>query len=479
MVMNPNIFRTYDIRGVADTDLKDKVVYKLGQAYGTYISGKWEVGSGKWEVGSGKLEIGIGQDVRLSSPRIAKALIQGIIDTGVNVVDLGVIPTPVLYFSIFHYNYDGGIMVTGSHNPKEYNGFKVLKGKETIYGEEIQKLRKLIETENFMQGKGKLTKKEPVADYINFVKGKIKINPPQAEKKLVIDPGNGTCGPIASQIFKDLGCEIECIHCEPDGNFPAHLPDPTIPEYTQDLIKRVRNTKADFGIGYDGDGDRIGVIDELGNIIWGDKLLGLFAKPVLKEYPGAPIIFEVKCSEGLIEYIKSLGGRPLMWKTGHSLIKAKMKEENSPLAGEMSGHMFFADNYYGYDDAIFASLRLLEILASEKRTLSELISEIPAYYSTPEIRIDSEDELKFELVDKIKNYFKSKYPVIDIDGARIKFKDGWGLVRASNTQPILVLRFEAKTKKRLEEIKKEVTDKLLGTMDKHQYYKSEILISKS
>ncbi len=447
-MINPNIFRTYDIRGIADTDLNDEVVYKLGQAYGTYIHLK---------IKSEKLKIGIGQDVRLSSPRIAETFIRGVVSTGVSVINIGIVPTPILYFSIFHYDYDGGVMITGSHNPKEYNGFKVLCGKDTIYGDEIQELRKLIEKGDFKTGKGIVTNETPVSDYTNLIKEKVAISNP---KRVVLDPGNGTCGPLASQVFKELGSEVECINCEPDGNFPAHLPDPTIPKYTKDLIKKVLSNKADFGVGYDGDGDRIGAVDELGNIIWGDKLLGLFAKYVLKNHPGAQILFEVKCSQGLVEYIKSLGGKPLMWKTGHSLIKAKMKEVNSPLAGEMSGHMFFADNYYGYDDAIFASLKLLEILSEEDKPLSELISEIPSYYSTPEIRIDSRDDIKFSIVEKMKEYFKSKYPTIDIDGVRIQFPGGWGLVRASNTQPILVLRFEGNTETKLEEITKEVTDKL-------------------
>ncbi len=447
-MVNPNIFRVYDIRGIANVDLKDEVVYKLGQAYGTYI---------KLKTQNSKLKVSVGQDVRLSSPRIAEKFIQGVLSTGVSVVDIGTVPTPILYFSVFHYGYDGGVMITGSHNPREYNGFKILCGKETIYGDEIQKLKKLIEKNDFKSGKGVLTDKEPISEYISFIKKKVEIS---HSKRVVIDPGNGTCGPIASQVFRELGSEVECIHCEPDGNFPAHLPDPTIPEYMEDLIKKVQEVGADFGVGYDGDGDRIGVVDELGNIIWGDKLLGIFAKYVLKKHPGAPILFEVKCSQGLVEYIESLGGKPLMWKTGHSLIKAKMREVSSPLAGEMSGHMFFADNYYGYDDAIFASIRMLEILSRKEEPLSKLISEIPSYYSTPEIRVDCSDEVKFGIVEKIKEYFKSKYAVIDIDGVRVQFSDGWGLVRASNTQPVLVLRFEGRTKTRLEEIRKEVMNKL-------------------
>lgn len=447
-MFNPEIFRTYDIRGLADTELTDEVVYKLGLSYGAYAKDKTH---------NPKLKISVGRDIRLSSERISKSLIKGLLDSGIDVVDVGMVPTPVLYFSVFYYKYDGGIMITGSHNPKEYNGFKILIGNETIYGEEIQELKGYMDKNLPADGKGILAENNPIPDYINLLKTKIKIKSPC---KIVIDPGNGTCGPIASKLFKELGCDVECINCEPDGHFPAHLPDPTIPEFMAGLISRIKETKANFGIGYDGDGDRIGVVDELGNIIWGDRLLGVFAKYVLKDVPKASIIFEVKCSQGLVEYINSYGGNPVMWKTGHSLIKAKMKELNSPLAGEMSGHMFFAHNYYGYDDAVLASIKVLEIFSIEKRPFSEIVKEIPSYYATPEIRVDSEDKIKFQLVDKVKEYFKSKYPVIDIDGVRVQFSDGWGLVRASNTQPVLVLRFEAKTEARLGEIKNEVMGKL-------------------
>ncbi len=450
MRVNPNIFRTYDIRGVADRDLTDEVVYLLGKAYGTYITHH-------------SPDIAVARDVRLSSKRIRDFLVRGLIDSGMNVTDYGVVPTPLLYFSLFHYKQDGGIMITGSHNPKEYNGFKICKGKETIYGDEIQKLREIIEKGEFAKGKGGSPRGKIIApeniveDYISLVKSKIEIKRP---KKVILDPGNGIAGPIAKRLFSDFDSLFECIYCEPDGNFPNHLPDPTIPEFMEDLRKKVINNACDFGVGYDGDGDRLGVIDDKGNIIWGDKLLCLYSKEILQTKPGASIIFEVKCSEGLIEYIKAHGGNPLMWKTGHSLIKAKMRETGAPLAGEMSGHMFFADNYYGYDDAIFASLRLLEMLSREERPLSEIVSEIPYYYSTPEIRIDTPDEDKFNIVEKLRSHFKKDYEVIDIDGARIKFKDGWGLVRASNTQPVLVLRFEAKTEEALEEIKSKVMGKL-------------------
>ena len=439
-MVNPNIFRTYDIRGMAASDLPDEVVELIGKAYGTLL------GDDKPK------RVTLGRDVRLSSERIREALIKGMTSAGLKVIDIGVVPTPVLYFSIFHYDTDGGIMITGSHNPKEYNGFKICKGKETIYGEEIKKIEKIIREGSFVHGKGSVEQRNIIDEYVAALKKKINI---KGTKKIIIDPGNGTCGSIAMRLFEELGCSVECINCEPDGNFPKHLPDPTIPKYMEELKYRVLERGAAFGVGYDGDGDRIGVIDEKGNIIWGDKLLGIFATKILERNPGAPILFDVKCSEGLIEYIKQLGGKPIMWKTGHSLIKAKMKEVDAPVAGEMSGHMFFAENF-GYDDAIFASLKLLEF----DRPVGELASRIPYYYSTPEIRIDSTDEDKFRIVEKIKAFFKQHYEVIDIDGVRVKFDGGWGLVRASNTQPVLVLRFEAKTPARLSEIQSIVMNKL-------------------
>lgn len=445
-MINPNIFRTYDIRGIAEVDLTDEVVYLLGRAYATFIK--------RDELD----DVAIGRDVRLSSGRISNALIKGLTDSGINVTDVGVVPTPVLYFSIFHLNKQGGIMITGSHNPQEYNGLKILKGRDTIYGKDIQTLKRIIEKGKFEKGTGTLQEYDIIENYKRDVLSRINLG---KNIELIMDPGNGTCGGIADDILKKAGCAVECMNCKPDGRFPVHLPDPTIPEFVEDLRNRVIEKGVELGIGYDGDGDRIGVIDDKGRIIWGDKLLGIYAKEVLKTHPGAPIVFEVKCSLGLIEYINSLGGKPLMWKTGHSLIKAKMKEIASPLAGEMSGHMFFADNYYGYDDAIFASLRLVQILSNEERPLSCIVDEIPSYYSTPEIRVDSTDEEKFDIVERIKSHYREKgYNLIDIDGVRVDFGDGWGLVRASNTQPVLVLRFEAKTEERLKEIRKEMTELL-------------------
>lgn len=443
--MNPEIFREYDIRGLADQELTNEVVYDLGRAFGTHMRRR--------EL----QELAVGRDVRLSSPRIRETLIEGLLSTGCNVTDLGVIPTPVFYFSIIHYGKDGGMMITGSHNPVEYNGFKVCRGPTTIYGEEIQELRRLVEAQDFISGSGRLDFRDPVEEYLRELEQRISVARPL---KVVIDAGNGTAGPIATRLFQDLGCEVTPLYCEPDGRFPHHLPDPTIPECLQDLMYKVREEEADVGIGYDGDADRIGAVDDRGQIVWGDKLLALYAREVLEGTPGAKIIFDVKCSQGLVEDIEAHGGVPLMWKTGHSLIKARMREEGALLGGEMSGHMFFADNYYGYDDAIFASGRLVQLLSRTPKRFSELVAEAPAYYATPEIRVGCPDQEKFRIVEEVRDYFQSRYQTIDIDGVRVLFGDGWGLVRASNTQPILVLRFEARAEERLREIQETVLQRL-------------------
>lgn len=445
--MNDEIFRMYDIRGIADKELTDDIVELIGKAYGSMVRKK--------RIGN---EVAVGFDARKTSPRIKEALCKGIISTGIDVVDIGMSPTPLLYFTVFHYGLDGGVMVTGSHNPKEYNGLKMMIGEETLYGESIQQIKNIILKNDFMKGKGKISKKDVKDDYIEKA---LSITYPNKKLKIVIDPGNGTAGEIASRLFNSIGADFECIFCEPDGNFPNHLPDPTIPEYMESLKKKVLENNADFGIGYDGDADRIGVIDDKGDIVWGDKLLCIFSKYVLKKYPNSYIIFDVKSSQGASEFIEKIGGRPFMWKTGHSLIKAKMKELNSPLAGEMSGHIFFGGDYYGYDDAIFSSLRLYDIVSNSNKKISEMIKEIPYYYTTPEIRIETTEDKKWKIVEDVIKHFKDKYQIIGIDGARILFGDGWGLVRASNTQPVIVARFEAKDEKRLNEIK----DLVMGFID--------------
>jgi phosphomannomutase/phosphoglucomutase len=443
--INPQIFREYDIRGVVDKDLTPDVVRRLAQGFGTHM------------VALGYHELVVGRDGRLSSKSLSEAVIEGLLSTGCHVTDIGVCPTPVYYFSLFHLNKEGGMMVTGSHNPPEFNGFKISVGKSTIFGEQIQDLRQLIEKGKFASGQGKMFQYEIINLYQDYIKKNIHL---KRKTKVVIDAGNGTAGIVAGQLLTELGCDVEELYCDVDGRFPHHFPDPTIPENLKDLIERVKKTKADVGIGYDGDADRIGVVDDLGNILWGDQLMILFSRDILKSRQGATFIAEVKCSQNLFEDVKHHGGKAIMWKTGHSLIKEKMKNENAVLGGEMSGHLFFADRYFGYDDAIYASCRLVELLSGTDQKLSQLLQDVPKTSITPEIRVDCPDEIKFQVVERVKEELKKTYPIIDVDGVRVQFGDGWGLVRASNTQPVLVLRFEAPTEKRLAEIRKWVEDKV-------------------
>jgi len=438
MQINPQIYREYDIRGVVDKDLTPAIVKRLGQGFGTSM-----IQHGQWN-------LVVGRDGRLSSKSFADALTEGLLSTGCHVTDIGLCPTPVYYFSIFHLDKEGGMMVTGSHNPPEFNGFKVSVGKSTIFGEEIQNLGRLIEKGKFSSGNGSLGKEEIIRPYQDYLKKNIHL---EKKMRVVIDAGNGTAGLVAGPLLKSLGCELEELYCEVDGRFPNHFPDPTLPGNLKDLIDRVRKTRADVGIGYDGDADRIGVVDDQGNILWGDQLMILFSREILKDRKGATFVAEVKCSQNLYHDIEKHEGKAIMWKTGHSLIKEKMREERAVLGGEMSGHIFFADRYFGYDDAIYASCRLIELLSKTDKKLSQLLSDVPRTFITPEIRVDCPDEIKFKVVDIAKEALRKDYPVIDVDGARVKFEDGWGLVRASNTQPVLVLRFEALTQDRLDEIR--------------------------
>ncbi len=445
-MLNPYIFREYDIRGVVDQDLTDEVVLSLGKGFGTYFRR------------NNAMKISIGGDVRLSSERFRKRIAEGIRSAGVDVVDIGPVPTPVQYFSMYHLKVDGGVQITGSHNPPEFNGFKLTLKNSPVYGEAIQEIMKIINDADFSTGNGGFETASVNDDYIEVIKNGINIERPI---KVVLDSGNGAASLIAHRLFKEMNVESIDLFDTPDGNFPNHHPDPTVVENIQELIKTVRETGADLGIGYDGDGDRIGVVDEKGDIIWGDRLMIIFGRDILKNHPGAPVIFEVKCSQALPEMIEKFGGKPVMWKTGHSNLKKKMKETGSPFAGEMSGHLFFADRFYGFDDAIYASARMVELLSKSDKKMSELLEDVPQYYSTPEIRAEvATDEEKFTIAQKAKEYFSSKYDVIDVDGVRIQFGDGWGLVRASNTQPVLVLRFEARTPERMEEIKNLVVTKL-------------------
>ena len=453
MQINPQIFREYDIRGVVNKDLTPDIVRKIGQGFGTLMNR------------SGRRDLVVGRDGRLSSKDFAEALIQGLISTGCNVVDIGLCPTPVYYFSIFHLDKDGGMMVTGSHNPPEFNGFKVSVGKSTIFGKEIQNLRGLIEKGKFVTGKGDVSEMEIVQPYQDYIRKNIHAG---KRMRVVIDAGNGTAGVVAGPLLRDLGCEVEELYCEVDGRFPNHFPDPTIPGNLKDLIERVKKTRADVGMGYDGDGDRIGVVDEQGNIIWGDQLMILFSREILKRKKGSAFVAEVKCSQNLFDDIEKHGGKATMWKTGHSLIKEKMKEEKAALGGEMSGHIFFADRYFGYDDAIYASCRLIELLSGKDQKLSQLLNDVPKTFITPEIRVDCPDEIKFKVVEKVKEMLAKDNPIIDVDGVRVKFEDGWGLVRPSNTQPALVLRFEALTEERLQKIRKLVEDRVKVAVSKFE-----------
>jgi phosphomannomutase/phosphoglucomutase len=436
--MNPEVFREYDVRGIVDRDLNPDFVRELGQAIGAYAM--------RHEVRT----MTVGRDCRLSSETYLQAVMEGISSTGIDVINIGLCATSMLYYSIRHLKTDGGVMITGSHNPPEFNGFKICIGPDTIYGDQIQELLKIMETAQYPSGNGKISLRDITESYQDYLVNNVTVRP---GLRIVLDAGNGVGGLFALPIFKRLGCETTDIYCDPDGRFPNHFPDPTIPENLKDLIALVKKMKADVGIAYDGDADRIGAVTDEGKILWGDELLLLFSRFILEKNPGAAIIGEVKCSQKLYDDIAAHGGRPVMWKAGHSLIKGKMKKEKALLAGEMSGHLFFADRYFGYDDAIYASIRLLEILSSSGQKLSALMADVPVTFTTPEIRVACPDHIKFQVVENAREHFRKDFDIIDIDGVRVPFTDGWGLIRASNTQPVLVLRFEASTQERLHAIR--------------------------
>ncbi|MCX7835914.1 MAG: phosphomannomutase/phosphoglucomutase [bacterium] len=438
MSVPAHIFREYDIRGIVNQELTEEVAYLIGRAYGTFAKRR------------GATKVAVGRDGRVSGPLLESHLVQGIQSTGINIVRLGMLPTPALYHYTKTGGVDGGIQVTGSHNPPHYNGFKGMVGEETLHGPFIQELYQLIQKQDFEQGDGTIETVDSLPRYLDDLSSKLKLS---RSVRVVVDAGNGVGGMTLVPLLRRLGCEVIELYTDVDGTFPNHPADPTVPENMKDLVKKVVETSAECGIGLDGDGDRIGVVDELGNILFGDRLLILFARQVLKENPGAPILGEVKCSHLLYKDIEKHGGVPIMWKTGHSLIKKKMKEAKVKLAGEMSGHMFFADRYYGFDDATYAAGRFLEIVTSSKIPVSQLLADLPRTVSTPEIRLDCPDDKKFKVIEKAQEYFRDKYDMIDIDGVRLTFSDGWGLVRASNTQPVLVMRFEAETEARLNEIR--------------------------
>ena len=443
--MNPGIFREYDIRGIAGEDILEKDVIEIGKAYGSFLKDQ------------GREKVSVGRDCRITSERFSQLFIQGIISTGCDVVDIGTCPTPVLYFSIHHLELEGGAMVTASHNPPEYNGFKLMSGFDSIHSDGLQDILRIVEKGVYAQGNGKVIQADVITPYKAYLMDNISIN---KKIRIGIDSGNGTGGITALPVLKDLGCEVHDIFCDLDGSFPNHEADPTQKKNLKDLIALVQAKGLDLGVGYDGDADRIGVVDKNGKVIYGDQLMVIYAREILERKPGATFISEVKCSMVMYDDIRKHGGNAIMWRTGHSLIKKKMKEENAALAGEMSGHMFFKDRYLGFDDALYATCRLLEIMADTGLGVDELIQDLPTTFTTPEIRVDCPDEIKFTVVDKIVTHYKAKQKVIDIDGLRAVYDDGWGLVRASNTQPALVLRFESLTRERLDEIQQEIESTL-------------------
>ncbi len=444
-MLKATIFREYDIRGVAETELASPDIVQLGRGLGTLLQRK-----------SGR-HINLGRDCRLSSTRLHDALLEGLLASGCDVTDVGVVPTPLLYFSAVHLKADGAVMITGSHNPAEFNGFKTVCGAGTLHGETIQDVRRLIEAGDFEHGTGAPTAVDVSDAYLEAVAPQFQFG---RRIKVVADAGNGTAGPLFHRLLQRLNCEVTELFFDMDGRFPNHHPDPTVPANLKHLRDAVRAQGADLGIAFDGDSDRIGAVDETGAVIYGDMLMLIYGREILTRKPGATFIGEVKCSQLLYDELKRLGGNPIMYKTGHSLIKAKMKEEHAELAGEMSGHMFFADRYFGYDDALYAACRLMEIVAASGKPLSAQLAGFPKMVSTPELRIDCPDETKFQVVARVAEHFKKSHEVISVDGVRVLFGEGWGLLRASNTQPVLVMRFEAPNEKLLESYRREVESAL-------------------
>jgi phosphomannomutase/phosphoglucomutase len=442
-MLNRTIFREYDIRGIADEELKTPEAELVGRALATYL------------IRHSGTRICLGCDCRLSGNRLHDALLKGLVESGAKVLDLGTVPTPVLYYATAHFQADGGIMITGSHNPAEYNGLKTVCGSTTLHGQALQDVYRLASERDLDSGKGSVEKIDAVQPYVSELAAQFDF---KRRVKVVVDAGNGTAGPVAHELLSRLNVEVIELFFEMDGKFPNHHPDPTVISNLKDLKRAVKEQKADLGIAFDGDGDRIGAVDEHGNVVYGDMLLLIFAREILKRKPGSTFIGEVKCSQVLYDKIAEMGGKAIMYKTGHSLIKAKMKEERAELAGEMSGHMFFADRYYGFDDAIYATCRLLEVVAASSGSLSDQLKDVPQLVSTPELRTDCPDDAKFDVVAKLADIMRKDHQIVDVDGVRVPFENGWGLVRASNTQPVLVMRFEATSKELLKKYQKQMED---------------------
>jgi len=446
--VNLHVFRQYDIRGHAERDFGDDFVDALGRALGTFYAER------------GLKRIAVGRDCRLSSPRLHEALCVGLRQTGMNIVDIGVGPTPLLYFAVHHLDLDGGVQITGSHNPPDENGFKMMVGKDSLYGADIIELRDTMESNSFREAPGgTLEVVDPRPAYVEHAQQDIQLG--RKDIRFAVDAGNGAGGPLALRTLRALGLDPVALLCDMDGTFPVHHADPTDPETLELLKDRVLEDGLELGFAYDGDADRVGVIDARGEVIWGDKLMIILSRALLEKHPGATIIAEAKCSQTMYDDIAARGGRGILWKTGHSLIKTKMKEEGALLAGEMSGHLFFADRYYGFDDAIYATLRILELLSHSRIPLHEMLGDVPKTFATPEIRLECDDARKFDLVQQVVEHYRPTHALMDIDGARIQFNGGWALVRASNTQPVLVLRFEADSEERLASIRSEV-ESVLG-----------------
>lgn len=443
--MKDEIFRQYDIRGIVGEDLDKDVAFSIGKAFGHHVKEKRPDAK----------RLSVGRDIRLSSEPLAQGLIDGILSSGLDVWDVGICPTPAQYFSLFHLDIHGGVMVTGSHNPPEYNGFKLSVGKKTIHGEDIRRIKEIAAEGRSASGHGKVQKYDILSAYKDYMMKEFSHlnNPAFKRLKIVVDAGNGTAGLIVPEILRKAGCEVVELYCDPDGNFPNHHPDPTVVEYIQDLIHETKRSGADMGVGYDGDSDRIGVVDREGEIVWGDQLMIVISRELLMRRPGAKVIGDVKCSQSMFDDIAAHGGVPIMWKTGHSLIKQKMADEGALMAGEFSGHIFIADRYFGFDDAVYTTLRLVEIMKTRGEDIRDLLSDVPKMFYTPEIRVACPEALKNEVVGRIVTNFLGYKAggggpflikaVDTTDGIRVVFEKGWGLVRMSNTQPVIVMRVEA------------------------------------
>lgn len=436
MTISPTIWRQYDIRGVYPTEVNADVAEQVGKAFGTVIRR------------SGGKRVVMGCDARLSSPELRSAAITGVRSTGVDVVDLGMIPTPVMYFAVLHDHYDGGMVISASHNPPQYNGFKSRTYERSLFGEDIQEFARMVRERDFESGKGTLETFDVTPLYVEYLRSSISLG---KSLKVVVDAGNGVAGPLAVRVFEALGCEVVPLFCEPDGNFPHHIPDPTVPENMVTLREKVLAEKADLGLGLDGDGDRVAAMTPSGTLLWGDRMLAILAESVLREKP-VPVVFDVKCSRALIEHIERLGGQPVMWKTGYPLLQAKMRETGAPIAGEMSGHMYFADRYYGFDDGTYAGARLAEIVSRAPLDLDAMVEALPAYPSTPEFRLHCDEQAKFGVLPTIAARLPKSYETVTVDGIRFGTERGWGLLRVSNTEPAIVARFEGKENSDLLEI---------------------------